>query len=295
MKTRRSLLAAALVAGTLGAAHAAEITLYSDADFNGRQMTVQGPVSNVTGAGFNDQTSSIVVHSGRWEVCTAANFQGECVMLRPGEYPRLDATFNDKISSVRQVRGRGQQAGDRGRDNGGALVLFDQRGLRGERLTFDGNVRNLTRQGFNDRAASLLVREGTWQVCAAAEFAGYCETLGPGAYTQLDERLSDRVSSIRRVDGQYGENGQRHGRMQAAVELFAQPGFSGTSFASSHDVESLGGTVFNDRVASMYVNEGRWELCTEAGYRGQCIVVGPGRYEHMGDMTHRLSSIRRVG
>src|SRR5688572_2780889 len=103
MKTRRSLLAAALFAGALGAAHAAQITLYSDADFNGKQMRVQGPVSNVTSAGFNDQTSSIVVHSGRWEVCTAANFQGECVQLRPGEYPRLEAQFNDTISSVRQL------------------------------------------------------------------------------------------------------------------------------------------------------------------------------------------------
>jgi hypothetical protein len=293
MKTRRSLLAAALVAGALGAAHAAEITLYSDVDFNGRQMTVQGPISNVTGAGFNDKTSSIVVHSGRWEVCTAANFQGECMVLRPGEYPRMNAQFQDTISSVRQVRGRGQNA-DRGRDSNGALVLFDQRGLRGERVTFDGNVRNLTRQNWNDRAASLVVREGTWQVCAAAEFDGYCETLGPGRYTQLDQRLADRISSIRRVDGQFGEYGQRR-RNQAAVELFAQPGFNGTSYASSQDVESLGGTPFNDRVASMYVNEGRWELCTEAGYRGQCIVVGPGRYEHLGEMTQRLSSIRRVG
>jgi hypothetical protein len=292
MKTRSSLLAAALIAASLGAAHAAEITLYSQAEFNGKQMNAQGTVPSVRVAGFNDQTSSIIVHSGRWEVCTDAGFQGHCAMLRPGEYPRLDPQFNDRISSMRPVR-RGENARGR-RDDGGALVLFDQQGLRGQRLAFDGNVRNMKRHEFNDRASSLLVREGTWQVCNAADFSGYCETLRPGAYTRLDQRLSDRVSSVRRLDGHYGENGRR-GREQAAVELFMQPGFAGTSFAASRDVESLGDTPFNDRVVSMFVNQGQWELCTDAGYRGQCIVVGPGRYEHLGELSQRLSSMRRVG
>lgn len=299
MKTRTSLLAAALIAGSLGAAHAAEITLYSHPDFNGKSITARGPVANVTHAGFNDQTSSIVVHSGRWEVCTHADFQGHCALLRPGEYPRLDSQFNDRISSVRRARDR-DQVGQGNEDRGGALVLFDQRRHRGPSLELDGNVRNLMRHDFNDRAASLLIREGTWQICSAANFAGTCQTLGPGSYAVLGQQLSDKVSSVRRVDGQYGQYGpDRRGRdrdsEQAMVELFMQPGFGGPRFTAWQDVDNLGSTAFNDRVVSMRVNQGRWELCSDAGYRGQCIVVGPGRYEHLGEMSQRLSSMRRIG
>jgi hypothetical protein len=307
MKTRNSLIAAALAAaGSLGAAQAAEITLYQHPGFGGQQVTVRGPVANVTSAGFNDQTSSIVVSSGRWEVCTAADFQGQCAVLTPGEYPRLDPQFHKSISSMREVAGRGDRVGgwrdgerDHGRrdgervggrhDDGGALELYDDRGLRGQRLALDRNVRNLTRFDFNDRAASVRVNEGTWLVCAAANFGGPCLTLGPGAYGTLGNRLSDRISSVRRIDG------DRRGGEQAGVELFLQPGFNGASFAARRDIDSLENTAFNDRVASMLVHHGQWEMCSAAGYRGQCVVVGPGRYEHLGDMGRQLSSIRRVG
>jgi hypothetical protein len=299
MKTRHSLLAAALVAaGSLGAAQAAEISLYSHPGFTGKRLTAQGPLSNVTQAGFNDQTSSIVVHSGRWEVCTHADFQGYCAVLMPGEYARLDAQFNDRISSVRDVTGRGERVGGwQGHGDGPALELFDQRGLRGERLAVDRNVRNLMRFNFNDRTSSVLVREGTWQVCAAANFAGTCRTLGPGSYPSFGHQLSDKISSVRRIDGQHAYDRRGRGRdfEQALVELFMQPGFGGPRYTASQDVANLDGTAFNDRVESMTVNEGRWELCSDAGYRGRCIVVGPGRYEHLGDMSQRLSSIRRVG
>lgn len=315
MKSRKSLLAAALVAaGAFGAAQAAEITLYSQADFHGKALTAQGAIPNVKSAGFNDQTSSIVVTSGRWEVCTHAEFQGHCALLRPGEYPRLDSQFNDRISSIRQV-GRDRHAGGLSRDNDPALVLFDQRRLRGEQLGLDGNVRNLKRYDFNDRASSVLVREGTWQVCATANFDGPCRTLGPGAYPNLGPELSDKISSARRVDGhhaQYGRNdpyasrgdwrGERREERRddrrameiALVELFMEPGFQGSRYTASTDVANLAGTPFNDHVVSMRVAEGKWELCSEAGHRGQCIVVGPGRYEHLGEMSNRLSSIRRV-
>lgn len=301
MKTRTSFLAAAaLIAGTMGAAHAAEITLYSQPGFNGKQLTAHGPVSNVTSAGFNDQTSSIVVHSGRWEVCTAADFQGHCAVLRPGEYPRLDPRFDEKISSVRQIQRRGDQASRQWREEDGALVLFDQRGLRGPRIAFDGNVRSLVPHQFNDRTSSILIREGTWQICAAANFGGPCETLGPGSYARLGPQLSNEISSARRVDGRYAEHAnyrpeRRQRETTGAVQLFTQPGYGGPSLTASQDIENLGGTPYNDRVVSMFVNEGRWELCSDAGYRGQCIVVGPGRYDHLGELSQRLSSMRRVG
>jgi hypothetical protein len=296
MTQRRSLIAALMIAaGTLGAAQAAEITLFQHRDFSGEQIILRGPVDNVTSAGFNDKTSSILVSSGRWEVCTAKNFQGHCAVLDPGRYPRLGPEFNDTISSVREVAAnQGDRMGAWRREGGGEAVIefFDQPGFRGQRLGLDRDSTNLTGQGFNDRAASVIVRSGTWQICSAKDFQGECQTLVPGFYASLDPELTDKLSSARQVQGYDERRGRRHRR--AAIELFQEPRFDGQRLGTWRDVESLGGTIFNDHVASAVVNRGRWELCPAAGYQGQCVVVGPGRYEHLGELSRTLSSLRRV-
>jgi hypothetical protein len=59
-------------------------------------------------------------------------------------------------------------------------------------------------------------------------------------------------------------------------------------------VASLGGTAFNDRARSMIVNKGQWELCSDQNFGGDCVVVGPGRYDNLGGLSNRLSSLRRM-
>jgi hypothetical protein len=81
---------------------------------------------------------------------------------------------------------------------------------------------------------------------------------------------------------------------RAGLELFVNPDFSGPSLSTRDDVPSLGGTSFNDRAKSMIVEGGQWELCSEANYAGDCVVVSPGRYDNLGGLSNRLSSMRRV-
>jgi hypothetical protein len=84
---------------------AGEIVLFDRENFQGGSVVFNDTVPNLADTGFNDQTASISVRDGTWEVCFDANFQGACTQLQPGDYPRLDQPFNRSISSLRQIGG----------------------------------------------------------------------------------------------------------------------------------------------------------------------------------------------
>src|SRR5689334_625554 len=80
------------------------------------------------------------------------------------------------------------------------LTLFGQPNFNGRRLRANDAVVNLANSGFNDRAQSVVVREGVWQLCDDAYFRGRCVTLEPGRYASLREiGLDKRISSAREV------------------------------------------------------------------------------------------------
>ncbi len=100
LRSWRSALALAACAAAWPAA--AQITFYEHDDYRGRVFNASRPVQNFANAGFNDMASSVVVERGRWEVCENAGFGGNCVLLRPGNYPSLSAMgLNDRVSSAR--------------------------------------------------------------------------------------------------------------------------------------------------------------------------------------------------
>jgi hypothetical protein len=96
----RASVAAALAIS--GGAYAAELTMFSGPDFRGSDMTIHGGVPNLDRTGFNDRAESIIVRSGRWEVCSDANFSGYCAMFGPGDYRILEGPLYRRISSARE-------------------------------------------------------------------------------------------------------------------------------------------------------------------------------------------------
>ena len=83
---------------------AAQITFYAAENFRGPSFTTQAEVRNFERVGFNDRASSVIVTSRRWEVCDERGFRGNCVVLRPGQYPSLAAMgINNSISSTRMI------------------------------------------------------------------------------------------------------------------------------------------------------------------------------------------------
>lgn len=96
----RSLFAVSALAF---AAHAsAQVTFHENENFTGRAFTTQQRVGNLERAGFKDRASSVVVTAQRWEVCEGVRMSGNCLVLRPGQYPSVASMgLNDRVSSVR--------------------------------------------------------------------------------------------------------------------------------------------------------------------------------------------------
>ena len=65
------------------------------------------------------------------------------------------------------------------------VTLYEQEGFHGRTFIANGPVYNLDRLGFNDRASSLIVDRGDWQICEDADFHGRCVVLRAGQYPSL--------------------------------------------------------------------------------------------------------------
>ena len=79
------------------------------------------------------------------------------------------------------------------------LTLYEGENFQGRSLTLRNDMRDLDRTNFNDRAMSLVIRDGVWEVCSDAQFHGHCATLRPGNYPALEGGLDRRISSVRQV------------------------------------------------------------------------------------------------
>lgn len=207
----------------------------------------------------------------------------------------------------------------------GELTLFSRPDFHGRDVTVQGPVRDLAAIGFDNRASSLMVRSGRWEACSRPDFGGKCVVLDRGEYPDLN-RLDDRISSIREVgrgeqrregwrdhrdergERSYGDDRDDHydGRADIrdeeryeergpAVELFRHAEFSGDRRDINERVLPDFGVInFHDRTQSMVIHYGQWEFCEHPDFRGQCQVYGPGRYAHLGGMSSKFSSMRRV-
>lgn len=288
----RNLLRCLLCLGAAVALPAgAQITFWDAPGFAGRTFTANQTVSNFADIGYNDQASSAVVRGGTWQVCSDAFFRGRCVTLGPGQYPDLGAMgLGYAISSAREMSGWP----DAGGGGGGRVVLYENNDFYGRSYDVNGMVVNLDGTGFNDRAQSMIVYEGTWQLCVDENFGGYCHTYGPGRYSNIGP-LSNQLSSLRPAGGGGGNVGGGWGGGSRAI-LYEGPNLSGRSYVISDQViANLDGTGFNDRASSLRVEGGYWIFCSDANFNGDCRTFGPGDYPSLpGGLSNRISSGRRV-
>jgi uncharacterized protein YcfJ len=82
------------------------------------------------------------------------------------------------------------------------ITLYEGEGYHGRSMTVDDRVGNLGRAGFNDRASSIIVERGRWELCEHPHFEGRCVVLRRGSYPSLRQvGLNNQISSIRRVEG----------------------------------------------------------------------------------------------
>ena len=80
------------------------------------------------------------------------------------------------------------------------IILYEHAGYTGESITYEGTVSDLRASRWNDKATSLRVIRGSWEICRHPGF-GECELLFDGGTGELPNlnavNWNDRISSLR--------------------------------------------------------------------------------------------------
>ena len=82
----------------------------------------------------------------------------------------------------------------------GELTLYEGENFQGRNLTLRSDMRDLDRTQFNDRAMSLVIRDGVWEVCSDAQFRGHCLGLAFDLFDHV-RRQTVRRNHARRIAG----------------------------------------------------------------------------------------------
>jgi len=270
----------------------ADVTLFEGENFSGRQFRMDQPVTDLRGTGLNHRAQSAIVEGYAWQVCSDANFGGACTALAPGRYPTL-GPWSDRISSARPsgapVATLPAPAGPL--PGYGAITFYGARDFGGRLFALNQPLPNFEGTGANDRAASVVVEGGPWEVCVDADYRGECRVLAPGSYASLDN-FTHRISSARPA---YDGPPRDRMRSRASATLYSGPNLSGTAFTLGGEGSTNLYGLFNDRAASLRVEQGYWIFCSDADFRGECLTFGPGEYASLPpELNHRISSGRRI-
>jgi hypothetical protein len=169
-----------------------------------------------------------------------------------------------------------------------SILLYDGSSASGAYVQVEGEVKNLSDTGFDNRSSSVFVVRGSWQLCTNANFQGDCKTLGQGLH-ELGT-LADKVSSLRPVDS---TSGGSTGEDLNAVVVFLERGGGGKSLRTTTNIPSLASHAgFADAISSIAIFKGNWEFCNKASYKGTCITLGPGVY-NLENLNDAIDSLRK--
>ena len=282
------------------------IELYDVQRFGGERLTLEAAAGDLAEFGFKDRTNSVIVRKGQWEVCERPQFRGTCLTLSPGTYETMPTALTARIASVRPLAGNAALTAAPGFgappvpigqapagapvtaiDEAPPLTLYRDAGFGGRSVPISGALANLGSLNFNDEASSLEIRRGRWQLCQNSDFGGQCMVLGAGRH-ELSGRFHDGISSLRPVFGPQDKPLPAGG----GVLLYEDIDFNGRELLRTEATRNLGDFSFNDRVSSLEVLAGRWELCSNSDFGGTCLMFSPGRYRLDSTLGDRVSSLR---
>ena len=267
------------------------VELFEGIRFEGRAFAVSGPVANFPRE-FNDRGQSMVVYDGYWEICEDIDYRGNCRTYGPGRHANLGDMAN-RVSSIRPAAGPAPGSGPVP-GSGGRVELFEGIRFEGRAFAINGPVANFPNE-VNDRAQSMIVYDGYWELCENIDYRGTCQTYGPGRHATLGG-MTNRASSIRPAgEPGYGSGTGGWGSGARAL-LYEGPNLSGRSFVINAEVlPNLDSARFNDRASSLRVEGGYWLFCSDINFQGDCLTFGPGDYPTLPwSLNNWISSGRRI-
>ena len=192
------------------------------------------------------------------------------------------------------------QRRSRGNYGYGGVTVYEDPNFRGDSVTFRNEVPDLRAYGLNDRISSIeLDGNQAWEVCQDINFGGRCRTFTGTIDDLRQDGWNDRISSMRaagyaRNNGGWSNNsGNSRNNRASRLVLYSQPNFRGSSrdVTSSSNLGSVG-----DRIRSVEVRGGQWELC-EGNYRNaRCVTVDRNvpDLRNLG-LRNGVESVREVG
>ena len=169
------------------------LELYAGTQYSGQRKVVSGSVRDLRSIDFNDRAVSVRVPRGQvWEVCVSADYDDCRVVDR--NYPDLSVLGVSRlVSSVRR------RSGGRGTyppvSEEAELVLYDREDFAGRSVTIDRSRSSLG--SFSNRARSVEVIRGRWELCDQAAFSGRCIVITRSVPDLATIGFGDRISSVR--------------------------------------------------------------------------------------------------
>lgn len=186
-----------------------QATLYSGLNFSGQAFDTTREYSNLP-AYFNDKALSLRL-GGRtpWEVCSDANFRGNCQVIDRDVSDLRRYGLGFAVSSLRPIDGPGggyppyppapPPWGGGGGYRPSTLMMYPSVNFQGPAFETRSEYSNLPRQ-FNDKAHSLrIVGGGAWEVCVDSNFRGRCQVFDRDTPDLHRFGLAEAISSVRQV------------------------------------------------------------------------------------------------
>jgi len=98
------------------------------------------------------------------------------------------------------------------------VTFYEHDRFQGQSFSTQKQIRDFSRFDFNDRASSVDVASGRWEVCDDSRFNGRCVVLRQGRYPSMEAiGLNDRVSSAREIKRNAYVEDQRYAPMPVAA------------------------------------------------------------------------------
>jgi len=196
----------------------------------------------------------------------------------------------------------------------GQITLYERPDFQGRYVVANDGIAAVQRQALGNNAASIVVADGTWEVCTDVDFRGRCTQLRPGNYPGIDITLNGRIASVRQVGfadpARVAVAPQPYVDPQPVVVqppvvtgraiLYEQPNFGGARAVldrgEANDLEWAHFTNPAHRATSIRVEGGTFLVCSDLAFQGQCLVLAPGDYAQLpGPLASGISSARQVG
>ena len=153
-------------------------------------------------------------------------------------------------------------------------------GFFGKSITLQTSVNNLIPYYFNDRASSVRVHEGTWELYRQVDYQGIKIEVIPGEYDfeYLVKTVgNDTISSVKILDG---------------LTLYTRRNWTGKSLTLNDSQPNLGGFI----TTSLIIHNGTWILYELPDFSGNSYKVTPGKYDAdlLMDKLGSISSLQKL-